>query len=234
MKLNNKDTNLVVSWIIAVALLCAFCELGFCREDDRLIKMKTLGGVHDCKGMKNSAEMESIGRFAVQEYNKKQNALLEFGRVVKAKEQVVAGKIYHLTLEATDAGKRKIYEAKVWVKPWINFKQLQEFKHAHDGPSFTSADLGVKRGWQKVPTFDQVIQRAALHAVKTIQQRSNSLLPYQLLDILLAEAEVIEDSTKFSMLLKVLRESKEEKFKVIVTKYIEGKFYVNQMEQGHS
>ncbi|XP_052175643.1 cysteine proteinase inhibitor 12-like isoform X2 [Diospyros lotus] len=163
-----------------------------------------------------------------------QNALLEFGRVVKAKEQVVAGKIYHLTLEATDAGKRKIYEAKVWVKPWINFKQLQEFKHAHDGPSFTSADLGVKRGWQKVPTFDQVIQRAALHAVKTIQQRSNSLLPYQLLDILLAEAEVIEDSTKFSMLLKVLRESKEEKFKVIVTKYIEGKFYVNQMEQGHS
>lgn len=51
---------------------------------------------------------------------------------MKAKEQVVAGKTYHLTLEAIDGGKKKIYEAKVWVKPWINFKQLQEFKQAHD------------------------------------------------------------------------------------------------------
>ena len=57
-----------------------------------------------------------------------QNGLLEFDRVLKAKEQVVAGKLYHLTLEAIDGGKKKVYEAKVWVKPWMNFKQLQEFK----------------------------------------------------------------------------------------------------------
>lgn len=57
-----------------------------------------------------------------------QNALLEFERVLKAKQQVVAGKLYHLTLEAIDGGKKKVYEAKVWVKPWMNFKQLQEFK----------------------------------------------------------------------------------------------------------
>lgn len=66
--------------------------------------------------------------------------------MLKVKEQVVAGKLYHLTLEAIDAGKKKIYEAKVWVKPWMNFKELQEFKHAGDVPSFTSSDLGVKRG----------------------------------------------------------------------------------------
>jgi len=72
-----------------------------------------------------------------------QNALLEFVRVVKAKEQVVAGKLYHLTLEANDAGNKKIYEVKVWVKPWMNFKQLQEFKHVEGG---TSSDLGVKQG----------------------------------------------------------------------------------------
>lgn len=48
--------------------------------------------------------------------------------MLKAKEQVVAGKLYHLTLEAIDGGKKKVYEAKVWVKPWMNFKQLQEFK----------------------------------------------------------------------------------------------------------
>ena len=72
-----------------------------------------------------------------------QNALLEFVRVVKAKEQVVAGKLYHLTLEANDVGNKKIYEVKVWVKPWMNFKQLQEFKHVEGG---TSSDLSVKQG----------------------------------------------------------------------------------------
>jgi hypothetical protein len=36
-----------------------------------------------------------------------------------------------------------MYEVKVWVKPWMNFKQLQEFKHVEGG---TSSDLGVKQG----------------------------------------------------------------------------------------
>lgn len=76
-----------------------------------------------------------------------QNALLEFARVVKAEEQVVAGTLHHLTLEAIEAGTKKIYEAKVWVKPWLNFKELQEFKHTGDAtPSFTRSDLGVKQG----------------------------------------------------------------------------------------
>lgn len=58
-----------------------------------------------------------------------QNSVLKFARLVKAKEQVVAGIMYYFTLEADDeAGKTKVYEAKVWVKPWINFKELQEFK----------------------------------------------------------------------------------------------------------
>nr|4N6T_A Chain A, Adhiron [Populus euphratica]4N6U_A Chain A, Adhiron [Populus euphratica]6QOZ_C Chain C, Affimer binding protein [synthetic construct] len=76
----------------------------------------------------NSLEIEELARFAVDEHNKKENALLEFVRVVKAKEQVVAGTMYYLTLEAKDGGKKKLYEAKVWVKPWENFKELQEFK----------------------------------------------------------------------------------------------------------
>lgn len=74
------------------------------------------------------------------------NALLEFARVVKAEEQVVAGTLHHLTVEVIDAGKKKLYEAKVWVKPWLNSKDLQEFKHVGDSPSFTSSDLGAKRG----------------------------------------------------------------------------------------
>lgn len=73
-----------------------------------------------------------------------QNTFLEFARIVKAKEQVVAGKMYQLTLEALDGGKKKIYEAKVWVKPWMNFKQLQEFKQVDDNPSYLSVKHGMR------------------------------------------------------------------------------------------
>ena len=66
--------------------------------------------------------------------------------MVEAREQVVAGTLHHLTLEVIDAGKKKLYEAKVWVKPWLNFKELQEFKHVEDIPSFTPSDLGIKKG----------------------------------------------------------------------------------------
>ncbi|CAL9004682.1 unnamed protein product, partial [Prunus brigantina] len=51
------------------------------------------------------------------DHNKKESALLEF-----------AGTLHHLTIEAIDA--RKLYEAKVWMKPWMVFKEVQEFKHA--------------------------------------------------------------------------------------------------------
>ncbi|KAH7511491.1 hypothetical protein JRO89_XSUnG0198200 [Xanthoceras sorbifolium] len=167
------------------------------------------------------------------------NAVLEFGRVVKAQEQVVAGTLHHLTIEAIDAGKKKIYEAKVWVKPWLNFKDLQEFKHTGDSPSFTPSDLGAKKdghgpGWKEVPVHDPEIQHAADHAVNSIQQRSNSLLPYVLQEIMHAKAEVIDEFAKFKMLLKVKRGEKEEKFNVEVHKKNEGGFLLNQMEQDHS
>lgn len=68
-----------------------------------------------------------------------QNSLLQFGKVVKAKQQVVAGTVYYITVEATDGGVKKLYEAKVWVKPWMDFKELQEFKLISDAPGEASA-----------------------------------------------------------------------------------------------
>ncbi|KAK2980947.1 hypothetical protein RJ640_025096 [Escallonia rubra] len=236
MKLNPFS---VASLFIFALSLFAVCGLGLCGQDDHIMMKTQLGGVGDCEGHKNSLEVESIGRFAVQEHNKKENSLLEFARVVKAKEQVVAGKVYHLTLEAIDAGNKKIYEAKVWVKPWMNFKQLQEFKVAHDVPLFTTSDLGVERdvhgqGWRTVPTHDTTVKDAAHHAVQTIQKMSNSLTPYQLLEILLAKAEVIENYVKFDLLLKIRRGSEEMKCKVLVSKNVEGKFHLFHMEQDRS
>ncbi|KAI9114644.1 hypothetical protein K1719_014342 [Acacia pycnantha] len=97
------------------------------------------GGIEDVPGSQNSLAIDSLARFAVEDYNKKQNALLEFGKVISAKEQVVAGTMYYITLEATDGGKKKIYEAKVWEKPWLNFKEVQEFKPVGDAPVESSS-----------------------------------------------------------------------------------------------
>ncbi|XP_068661878.1 cysteine proteinase inhibitor 6-like [Aristolochia californica] len=207
-------------------------RFGISAEGLGVKEMTTLGGVRESP-VENSLDIDQLARFAVEEHNKKENALLEFARVVKAKEQVVAGTLHHLTLEVIDAGKKKLYEAKVWVKPWMDFKQLQEFKPVGDS-SVTPADLGVKQddhggSWQTIPAHDPVIQDAANHAIKTIQQRSNSLAPYELLEIIHSRAQVIEGAAKFDLLLKAKRGSKEEKFKVEVHKNSEGTFRLNDI-----
>ncbi|XP_049408709.1 multicystatin-like isoform X2 [Solanum stenotomum] len=86
-----------------------------------------LGGITDVP-FPNNPEFQYLARFAVQDYNKKENAHLEFVEVLNVKEQVVAGMMYYITLVATDAGYKKIYETKIWVKEWENFKEVQEFK----------------------------------------------------------------------------------------------------------
>ncbi|KAI4308239.1 hypothetical protein L6164_031336 [Bauhinia variegata] len=100
--------------------------------------MATLGGVRNVEGSQNSVEIDNLARFAVEDNNKKQNALLQFVRVTNAKQQVVSGTVYYLTIEATDGGKKKVYEAKVWEKPWLNFKEVQEFKLVGDAPGGSS------------------------------------------------------------------------------------------------
>ncbi|XP_039002887.1 cysteine proteinase inhibitor 6-like [Hibiscus syriacus] len=87
---------------------------------------------------------------------------------------------------------------------------------------------------QAVATNDPVVQDAANHAVKTIQQRSNSLLPYELKEIVHTNAEVSEDFAKPNMLLKLKRRDKEEKYKVEVHHKNEGTYHLNHMEQNHS
>ncbi|KAL3366981.1 hypothetical protein AABB24_011614 [Solanum stoloniferum] len=86
-----------------------------------------LGGITDVP-FPNNPEFRDLARFAVQDYNKKENAHLEFVEVLNVKEQVVAGMMYYITLVATDAGYKKIYKTKIWVKEWENFKEVQEFK----------------------------------------------------------------------------------------------------------
>jgi hypothetical protein len=57
-----------------------------------------------------------------------QNGMLEFERLVKVREQTVAGTMYYFTVEVKEGGAKKMYEAKVWEKLWENFKQLHSFE----------------------------------------------------------------------------------------------------------
>ncbi|KAK2431395.1 hypothetical protein P8452_44590 [Trifolium repens] len=90
--------------------------------------MATLGGTTEVEYTQNNIEIDNLALFAVQEHNIKQNGVLEFVRVLSAKKQVVSGTLYDITLETKDGSKQKVYEAKILEKPWLNFKEVQEFK----------------------------------------------------------------------------------------------------------
>ncbi|KAJ3669213.1 hypothetical protein LUZ60_011163 [Juncus effusus] len=95
------------------------------------------GGITEVPaGNENDLTTVELARFALDEHKKKSNEVLEFVRVVKVKKQVVSGTMHHLTIEASDETKTmKLYEAKVWEKPWMNFKELSEMKHLGDSTS---------------------------------------------------------------------------------------------------
>lgn len=104
------------------------------------------GGAKEVTGAENNLELEELGRFAVEQHNAKEDTAtsLSFVRVVSAKQQIVQGKLYTITIEAVSEGQSGHYEARVWLKPWEKHRSLEGFKFL--GPSLTSADLGTKPG----------------------------------------------------------------------------------------
>ncbi|KAL0284267.1 UNVERIFIED_CONTAM: Cysteine proteinase inhibitor A [Sesamum radiatum] len=74
-------------------------------------------------------EINDLGRFAVEEHNKRERTLLAFKKVLSAERQLVKGYNYYLTLEAAnELEKVHLYEATVFVSGENNFKELTEFK----------------------------------------------------------------------------------------------------------
>lgn len=59
-------------------------------------------------------------------------------KVISAKQQVVSGTLYDITLEAVEGDQKKLFEAKVWVKPWMHFKELKDFNPAAQSHSSTA------------------------------------------------------------------------------------------------
>ncbi|WOK95470.1 hypothetical protein Cni_G04177 [Canna indica] len=78
----------------------------------------------------DDTHVKEIAEYAIFEYNKGQNTLLTFSRVVKGETQVVAGVNYRLLVQVKggEDGSTMEYEVVVWEKPWLKFMQLTSFK----------------------------------------------------------------------------------------------------------
>ncbi|KAK9058497.1 hypothetical protein SSX86_023339 [Deinandra increscens subsp. villosa] len=89
-----------------------------------------LGGRTKVDDVKTNQEIQAMGKYSVEEYNRKNNGeLLTFSRVVEAEQQVVAGMKYYLKIEtfSKNGGDPNVFEAVVEVKPWLRSKKLLKF-----------------------------------------------------------------------------------------------------------
>lgn len=223
MAISGNCTCLKVTIAIAIALLC------FCGTSTLAFYV---GAIRDVPNFQHSPLINRLAGFALNEFNKQQgaqNAHLSLSKVVRAREQMVSGMVYYLTMEALDSHRTTgSYLAQVWVVPWRNFTQLEEFKQL-------DADKGKLDGAQAplgdaVGAQDPIVKEAAENAVKIIQQRSNSLMPYKLQEIVSAKEKVVNALKIFDLLLKIKWENEVKNYKVEMERTLEGKWTMKHMQ----
>ncbi|XP_058093445.1 cysteine proteinase inhibitor B-like [Magnolia sinica] len=89
-----------------------------------------VGGKTEIRNVESNPDIQSLGKFSVDEYNKNHGTHLSFFRVFKAEKQVVSGMKYFLkisTVDAAENGLSKEFDAVVVVKPWARSKELLSF-----------------------------------------------------------------------------------------------------------
>ncbi|KAG0631549.1 hypothetical protein M758_1G261500 [Ceratodon purpureus] len=108
--------------------------------------MGAVGAPKDVGNFANSVEIDELANFAVDQYKARLNSLadISFSKVVSAKEQVVQGTMYYLTIEVVEGGEPKLYDAKVWVKPWEGYKQLESFLPSASSHYNPAVDLSAE------------------------------------------------------------------------------------------
>uniref|UniRef100_A0A0E0KPB5 Cysteine proteinase inhibitor n=1 Tax=Oryza punctata TaxID=4537 RepID=A0A0E0KPB5_ORYPU len=103
--------------------------------------VSVVGGRTEIRDVGGNKEVQSLGRFAVAEHNRRLRhggsgagdpvvpVKLAFSRVVAAQKQVVSGVAYYLKVVARDprAGGDRAFDAVVVVKAWLKSKELVSF-----------------------------------------------------------------------------------------------------------
>ncbi|THU64879.1 hypothetical protein C4D60_Mb01t31130 [Musa balbisiana] len=95
---------------------------------------RMVGGRTEVRDVESNKEVQDLGRYSVEEYNRHQGPAhpLTFARVVGAQRQVVSGIKYYLRVLATEgdggsAGQQRTYDAVVVVKAWLGSRELISF-----------------------------------------------------------------------------------------------------------
>lgn len=102
---------------------------------------RKVGGRTEVKNVSENKEVQDLGRFSVQEFNRRSQIAVDggdstkysvaFSRVVAAEKQVVAGLKYYLKIETTTwDGSTRMFDSVVVVKPWLHSKLLLHFAPA--------------------------------------------------------------------------------------------------------
>ncbi|CAJ1971226.1 unnamed protein product [Sphenostylis stenocarpa] len=133
--------------------------------------MTILGGITDVPGASENVEIQDLARYAVEDHNQKQNDTLQYLRVISAKQQVVKGINYFITLEARRGGLLFVYETKVWV--FSNIKEVLEFNPVVD--STTNTETGQIFD---VPPDSIEIENVARFAVDQYNKDENANLVF--------------------------------------------------------
>lgn len=121
-----KKAILMLSIIMSLVLLLLLLQSS---SSSSLAAERTMVGAPKNIPNSNSVEIRELANFAVSQYNSGKNVVhkLSFSKVVSAREQVVAGTMYYLRIVVLESSTPKLYDCKIWVKPWENFKQLESF-----------------------------------------------------------------------------------------------------------
>ncbi|XP_023513886.1 cysteine proteinase inhibitor B [Cucurbita pepo subsp. pepo] len=98
-----------------------------------------IGGRRRIKDVRSNEEVQGLGRFSVEEYNRRSrrsgSGEVKFLAVLAAERQVVAGTKYYLRILGSENGRKRIFESVVVVKPWLRSKQLIDFSASRLFPS---------------------------------------------------------------------------------------------------
>ncbi|KAL6616604.1 hypothetical protein ACP70R_038874 [Stipagrostis hirtigluma subsp. patula] len=104
---------------------------------------RKVGGRTEVRDVERDTVVQELGRYSVAEHNRRlaccgdgggAGGRLEFGRVVAAQRQVVSGLMYYLRVAAAEEGAanggERVFDAVVYVKPWLESRTLIRFAPA--------------------------------------------------------------------------------------------------------
>ncbi|CAL8464567.1 g4102 [Coccomyxa elongata] len=169
-----------------------------------------LGGYKKHDDHSNDARIQEAANFAVEKLSEQRNEKLDLIKVLSAHTQVVAGTNYKLLLDiANSSNKLEHIEATVYEPLGNQEKQLTSTRtptpdQVEQQTEATSErkNGGLLGGYKEVSTDDDEVLEAANFAAEQLSQRSNSLYPFKVKEVLQAKTKVANGRV-FDMAIKL-------------------------------